>query len=476
MNHDEERLWLIEYLLDENRDYASIGIPNDSDGQWRLLRSLMNVRPAGSISDDFLSIQDEFLQEEIRRKGVTDIISLEPIEGNLYLWQGDITTLRCDATVNAANSGMTGCYVPCHGCIDNAIHTYAGIQLRLECSEIMRKQGHEEETGKAKITNGWNLPSSHVIHTVGPIVYTGKPTSEDMRLLSSCYRSCLSAANENNLGSIAFCCISTGEFHFPNYEAASIAMETVTSGFDYSGERFEKVFGDFHQKYGITDMYSGGFYPFPTSEEYWAWWSRMIWINRYTDEIGKPYSNLLTIIRDKDYFIITTNVDHQVQKAGFDRKRLFYTQGDYGLFQCSEPCHQKTYDNKGIIRKMLDEQEGMRIPSELIPHCPVCGKPMTTNLRIDDRFVQDDGWYDAAHRYEDFLNRHKGMHILFLELGVGMNTPGIIKYPFWRKTAENTKAVYCTINSGQAFVPSEIRDRSIALDADIKEAVSAFIV
>lgn len=251
---------------------------------------------------------------------------------------------------------------------------------------------------------------------------------------------------------------------------------SAASGFDYSGERFEKVFGDFHQKYEITDMYSGGFYPFPTSEEYWAWWSRMIWINRYTDEIGKPYSDLLTIIRDKDYFIITTNVDHQVQKAGFDRKRLFYIQGDYGLFQCSEPCHQKTYSNKEIIRKMLDEQEGMRIPSEFIPHCPVCGKPMTTNLRIDDRFVQDDGWYDAAHRYEDFLNRHKGMHILFLELGVGMNTPGIIKYPFWRMTVENPEAVYCTINSGQAFVPCEIRGRAIAIDADMKEAISAILV
>ena len=250
---------------------------------------------------------------------------------------------------------------------------------------------------------------------------------------------------------------------------------SAASGFDYSGERFEKTFGDFHQKYGITDMYSGGFYPFSSTEEYWAWWSRMIWINRYTDEIGRLYSDLLTIIRDKDYFIITTNVDHQVQKAGFDKKRLFYTQGDYGLFQCSEPCHQKTYDNKEIIRKMLDEQEGMRIPSELIPHCPVCGKPMTTNLRIDDRFVQDDGWYDAAHRYEDFLNRHNGMHILFLELGVGMNTPGIIKYPFWRMTAENPEAVYCMINSGQAFVPSEIRNRAIVVDADIKEAISAVL-
>ncbi len=233
MNHDEERVWLIRYLLDENTEYKDISIPSDASEQWRLLRSLMNVRPAESIGEDFLSIQDEFLQEEIRRKGVTDISSLEPVEGNLYLWQGDITTLRCDAIVNAANSGMTGCYVPCHGCIDNAIHTYAGIQLRLECAEIMRKQGHEEETGKAKITRGWNLPSSHVIHTVGPIVYTGKLTAEDRRILSSCYRSCLSIADENNLVSIAFCCISTGEFHFPDYEAAEIAIEAVQ---DYLSE------------------------------------------------------------------------------------------------------------------------------------------------------------------------------------------------------------------------------------------------
>ena len=250
---------------------------------------------------------------------------------------------------------------------------------------------------------------------------------------------------------------------------------SAASGFDYSGERFENTFGDFQRKYGITDMYSGGFYPFPSLEEYWAWWSRMIWINRYTDEVGRPYSDLLTIVRDKNYFIITTNVDHQVQKAGFDKKRLFYTQGDYGLFQCSGPCHQKTYDNKEPIRNMLDEQEGMRIPSELIPYCPVCRKPMTTNLRIDDRFVQDDGWYDAAHRYEDFLNRHKGMHILFLELGVGMNTPGIIKYPFWRMTTENSKAIYCTINNNRTAIPYEISDRSIVIDADIKEAVSAVL-
>ena len=245
MNHDEKRVWLIRYLLDENAEYKDIRIPYEADGQWRLLRSLMNIRPAGTICEDFLSVQDGFLQEETRRKGITDISSLEPDAGNLYLWQGDITTLRCDAIVNAANSGMTGCYVPCHGCIDNAIHTYAGIQLRLECAEIMRKQGHEEETGKAKITRGWNLPSSHVIHTVGPIVYTGKLTAEDRRLLSSCYRSCLSIADENNLGSIAFCCISTGEFHFPNYEAASIAMETVRDYLSATGSSIKVVFNVF---------------------------------------------------------------------------------------------------------------------------------------------------------------------------------------------------------------------------------------
>ena len=257
MNHDEERVWLIRYLLEENTEYRDIRIPSDAREQWRLLRSLMNVRPAESIGEDFLSVQDGFLQEETRMKGITDINSLEPVEGNLYLWQGDITTLRCDAIVNAANSGMTGCYVPCHGCIDNAIHTYSGIQLRLECAEIMRKQGHEEKTGKAKITRGWNLPSSHVIHTVGPIVYTGKPTAEDRKLLSSCYRSCLSIADENNLGSIAFCCISTGEFHFPNYEAANIAMATVKDYLRKTGSSIKVVFNVF--KDADKSIYEGLF-------------------------------------------------------------------------------------------------------------------------------------------------------------------------------------------------------------------------
>ncbi len=250
---------------------------------------------------------------------------------------------------------------------------------------------------------------------------------------------------------------------------------SVSSGFVYSGSRFDRNFSDFHEAYGITDMYSGGFYPFPSIEEYWAWWSKMIWINRYECGVGKPYSDLLSLVRNKDYFIITTNVDHQFQRAGFDKKRLFYTQGDYGLFQCSEPCHQKTYDNEDAIRKMIDEQSNIRIPSSLIPLCPVCGKPLTTNLRIDDRFVQDDGWYASASCYEDFLRRHKGMHVLFLELGVGMNTPEIIKYPFWRMVMENENAIYCTVNKGQAYVPSEIKNRSITIDDDIGRVIIQLI-
>lgn len=250
---------------------------------------------------------------------------------------------------------------------------------------------------------------------------------------------------------------------------------SVSSGFVYSGRRFDRNFSDFHEAYGITDMYSGGFYPFPSIEEYWAWWSRMIWINRYECGVGKPYSDILSLVCNKDYFIITTNVDHQFQRAGFDKKRLFYTQGDYGLFQCSEPCHQKTYDNEDAIRKMIDEQSNMKIPSSLIPLCPVCGKPLTTNLRIDDRFVQDDGWYAAASCYEDFLRRHNGMHILFLELGVGMNTPGIIKYPFWRMVMENENALYCTVNKGQVYVPSEIKNKSIIIDDDIGYVITQLI-
>lgn len=240
-----------------------------------------------------------------------------------------------------------------------------------------------------------------------------------------------------------------------------------SAGLTYSGERFERYFSDFYQKYGISDMYSGGFYPFATLEEYWAWWSRHIFYNRYVDAPIPVYRELLALVKDKDYFVLTTNVDHQFQRAGFDKSRLFYTQGDYGLWQCSKACHNRTYDNELVTRQMVAQQRNMKIPTELIPHCPVCGAPMTMNLRCDDTFVQDRGWYAAQERYADFLRRHKQGKVLYLELGVGNNTPVIIKYPFWRYTLENPDAVYACINHGQAYAPREIAERSICLDADI---------
>ena len=246
---------------------------------------------------------------------------------------------------------------------------------------------------------------------------------------------------------------------------------SVSSGFAYNGERFERYFSDFREQYGITDMYSGGFYPFETLNEYWAWWSRHILINRYDAPVGKPYGDLVKLVENKDYFVLTTNVDHQFQKAGFDKKRIFYTQGDYGLWQCSKACHGKTYDNEAAVRQMTALQKDMKIPDELIPKCPVCGAPMTMNLRCDDCFVQDEGWYAAAKRYDDFVSRHGNSHILFLELGVGFNTPVIIKYPFWKMTAQNPKAVYACVNLGECYSPPEIQNRSICIDGDIGEIV-----
>ena len=262
---------------------------------------------------------------------------------------------------------------------------------------------------------------------------------------------------------------------------------STSAGFVYSGERFEKFFFDFAAKYHFSDMYSGGFYPYTTQEEFWAYWSRYIWVNRYMDAPRPVYDELLALIKNKDYFVITTNVDHCFQKAGFDKNRLFYTQGDYGLFQCSEPCHSSTYENEEIIRKMVLAQgwtiaadnsltlpEGgvpkMAVPTELLPVCPVCGKPLTMNLRSDDTFVENEGWHQAAERYETFLRTRSGRE-LFLELGVGYNTPGIIKYPFWRMTAQNPNAAYACVNLGEAVCPKEIVNQSICVDGDIGNVI-----
>ena len=242
---------------------------------------------------------------------------------------------------------------------------------------------------------------------------------------------------------------------------------STSAGFVYDGERFQKYFSDFEAKYGFHDMYSGGFYPYGALEEHWAYLSRYIYINRYMDAPKPVYDDLLALVHAKDHFVITTNVDHCFQKAGFDKKRLFYTQGDYGLFQCSEPCCSETFDNEDVVRRMLAEQKNMRVPAELLPVCPHCGKPLTMNLRSDDKFVEDEGWHQAAERYGLFIRRHQNTRILFLELGVGYNTPAIIKYPFWQMTAKNPKAVYSCINFGEAIGPKGMERQAIYLNHDI---------
>ena len=264
---------------------------------------------------------------------------------------------------------------------------------------------------------------------------------------------------------------------------------STSAGFTYSGERFEKWFSDFEEKYGFHDMYSGGFYPYKTKEEFWAYWARYIYVNRYMDAPKDTYKKLYELVKDKDYFVITTNVDHCFQKAGFDKKRLFYTQGDYGLFQSLNPDIRENFDNEEWVMKAMESQGfkkdengyftiptgsdiRMKIDSELIPKCPLDHSDVTMNLRSDDSFLEDDGWHKASAAYSDFLRRHENMHVLFLELGVGANTPVIIKYPFWQMTMANEKAVYACVNYNEAYCPSEIEDRAICINSDIDEVLN----
>ena len=244
MTQAERRLYLIRSLLNEKTEYQSLNVSRDAGEQRKLLRSLMNVRAPKAVNEAFLNVQDEYLRQELTDEGITDLDDLQPVSGDLYLWQGDITRLKCGAIVNAANSGMTGCYIPCHACIDNCIHTYAGVQLRLDCAALMAEQGHEEPTGRAKITKAYNLPCDYVLHTVGPIV-SGRVTEENERLLASCYRSCLALAERNGVQSIAFCCISTGVFHLPNERAAEIAVETVRRYKAETGSKMKVIFNVF---------------------------------------------------------------------------------------------------------------------------------------------------------------------------------------------------------------------------------------
>ena len=267
---------------------------------------------------------------------------------------------------------------------------------------------------------------------------------------------------------------------------------STAAGLTYSGERFEKYFGDFAERFGIRDMYSGGFYPFPDAETRWAWWARHIYYNRYVSAPRPVYEDLRKLVQGKDYFVITTNVDHQFQRAGFDKNRLFYTQGDYGLFQSVNPAIRKTYDNeewvmqameaqgfvrneKGIFEITAGGSVSMKIPALLIPKCPDDGSDVTMNLRADDSFVEDEGWYRASAAYANFLRRHEGMHVLFLEIGVGMNTPVICKYPFWQMTKDNPKAVYACLNFNDAYCPVEIEKQSVCIDGDSAEVIERLL-
>ena len=248
---------------------------------------------------------------------------------------------------------------------------------------------------------------------------------------------------------------------------------STSAGLTYSGERFERIFDDFVAAYGMTDMYSGGFYRFPTPEEHWGWWSRQIWYNRYEPGPLPVYRRLFSLVRNRDYFVLTSTVDHQFRLAGFAKDRLFYMQGDYGLWQCSVPCHERTYDNKDVVRRMVAEQKDRCVPSGLVPHCPVCGRPMTMNLHADDTFVRDEGWFAANAGYRDFLRRHEGCRMLFWEIGVGFNTPGIIKYPFRQMTAENPAAVYAVMNLEAPRLPSPAPGRSLWLQGDVGRNLEA---
>lgn len=265
---------------------------------------------------------------------------------------------------------------------------------------------------------------------------------------------------------------------------------STAAGYTYSGERFDRYFADFSARYGFSDMYSGGFYPYGSLEEQWAFWSRFIYVNRYAPIPSGVYADLLALVGDKDYFVLTTNVDHCFQRAGFAKDRLFYTQGDYGLWQCSKPCHAKTYDNREVVEVMVRSQgfrigddgslelpdgtdPAMEVPAECVPHCPVCGEPMSMNLRSDDTFVEDAGWQEHARLYTDFMRGHAWGRVLYLELGVGYNTPGIIKYPFWKQTARNRKAAYACLNMGESLAPQEIMGQSILIDGDIAQTLRA---
>ena len=564
MTQSERRRFLIDTLLKEQQKYSGFlavsgnsdeDISNDKDGQKRLLRSLMNIRMPHEADAEFIKIQDEYLRQANEEKGVVTLNDIDEVSGDIYVWKGDITRLKAGAIVNAANSGMTGCYQPCHNCIDNCIHTYAGVQLRYECAKIMRKQGYEEPTGQAKITPAYNLPCDYVIHTVGPIVQ-GILSGKHKKQLESCYRSCLEIADKNNVDSIAFCCISTGVFMFPNDKAAEIAVKTVKSykeetgsrikvifnvfkdedeeiymkllkkskrkitfesflcgmpakdyvyqnedydtqikkaakllndadyvligagaglstaaGAKYGGRFFEENFSEFQEKYGkgryMQDMYSAGFYPYPDEESYWGYWSKQAMLGGIELDVTPLHRTILDALADKNIFVLSTNADAQFVKAGLPEEKIFCTQGDYFHIQCRKGCHNKTYNAVKMFKQMDQARKDCKVPSYMVPKCPVCGGAMDMNLRKDNYFVQDEEWYKAEQRFSDFLTEATDKKLVLLELGVGFNTPMIIKYPFHNLTKLNKSVNYICINLDEEPVPADISEHSLMITGDI---------
>lgn len=561
MNQSERRRFLIDALSKEQQKFSAFSgnsdadIPADKDGQKTLLRSLMNIRMPHEADTEFIKVQDEYLRQANEEKGVVTLDDIDEVSEDIYVWKGDITRLKAGAIVNAANSGMTGCYQPCHNCIDNCIHTYAGVQLRYECAKIMRKQGYEEPTGQAKITQAYNLPCDYVIHTVGPIVQ-GRLSGRHKKQLESCYRSCLEIADKNNVGSIAFCCISTGVFMFPNDKAAEIAVKTVKSykeetgsrikvifnvfkdedeeiymkllkmpkrkitfesflcgmpakdyvyqdedydtqikkaakllneaeyvligegaglsaaaGAKYGGRFFEEHFSEFQEKYGkgryMQDMYSAGFYPYPDEESYWGYWSKQAILGGIELDVTPLHRTLLDGLADKKIFVLSTNADAQFVKAGLPEEKIFCTQGDYFHIQCRKGCHNKTYNAVKMFKQMDQARRDCKVPSYMVPKCPVCGGAMDMNLRKDNYFVQDEEWYKAEQRFSDFLMEAADKKLVLLELGVGFNTPMIIKYPFRNFTKLNKSANYICINLDEEPVPADISERSLMITGDI---------
>ena len=433
----------------------------------------VNVWEPRPIAEDFLMKQDVELQMQREDKGVVKVHD----EG-LTIWQGDITRLKVEAIVNAANAQALGCWAPLHNCIDNCIHSAAGIQLRKECADKM--QGRLLATGDAFITQGYNLPARYVIHTVGPIIPDGVPTKEQEEQLAQCYRSCLDLVSSTKTAT------STSGFSERLADLQRLIADadyvligagaglTTAAGIDYAGEDFRREFREWIDRYDITDLYSAGFYPFKTDEERWAMWAKHIWFSRYRTGALPLYKKLLKMVDGMDYFVITTNVDGQFEMAGFDAECIFATQGDYCYFQPASGAPKELYHNREWVERALPAIHNCRIPTEMIPHTPD-GQPVSMNLRCDDTFVEDSHWHQQAQRYSDFVRTASDRRLLLLEFGVGFNTPVIIRFPFEQMAAQFPDTTLVRFNRDYPQLSTQGISRYVAFTEGVEQIIQECI-